>query len=641
MAYRRIRIGQIGSDPTVCFAADELTRYLLKIDPALMVDRVLTDSFQSETEGVLWLGLSDSFGIAPDLWDDTFCLSVDAGSGYITGSNPRSVLLGVYHFLRELGCRFLHPGKGGERIPVRELDFSKISLDVKETASYRHRGFCIEGADSYENILDTIDYLPKVGMNEYFVQFMVPTEFFDRWYNHRMNPLLSPEGMDRATAEGFTRALEAEIKKRGLIYHKVGHGWTCEPFGIEGSGWFAQEKPLTEEQVSVLAEVNGKREPWGGIPLNTNLCYSQDMVRTKITDAITAYCKNNPQVDVVHFWLADGSNNHCECENCRKKRPADWYVTMLNELDRKMTAEGLSTKVVFLIYVDLLWEPAETKIENPDRFILMFAPITRNYGQNYSDFLTYDEELPPYVRNKLQMPKSLAQNLEHLRRWQKEFPGDSFDFDYHLMWAHVGDPGYEACARNLFQDMKDLKKIGLNGMVSCQVQRSFLPTALPVLAMAEALWNDQADYKAVANGYYKAAFGDNAKTVQASLEKLSSLFHLYEGPGLGRAEHPVVCDDFDKAASVIDSLLPVLEKAAADGSQESTDCRSLKIYLEIFLGCIDILKNLKNRTKEETDAALQLLGGKLWEAEPLIQPVLDVQNTVRVMGGLIGYLAKT
>ena len=139
MAYRRIRIGQIGSDPTVCFAADELTRYLLKIDPALMVDRVLTDSFQSETEGVLWLGLSDSFGISPDPWDDTFCLSVDAGCGYITGSNQRSVLLGVYHFLRELGCRFLHPGKGGERIPVRELDFSKISLDVKETASYRHR----------------------------------------------------------------------------------------------------------------------------------------------------------------------------------------------------------------------------------------------------------------------------------------------------------------------------------------------------------------------------------------------------------------------------------------------------------------------------------------------------------------------
>ena len=638
MSYRRIRIGQISSDPVVCFAAEELARYLKKIDPSCMIDRILSDSYQPEMKDVLWLGLSDSFDIVPDPWDDTFLVSVENGAGYITGSNPRSVLIGVYHFLRLLGCRFLHPGKGGERIPKKELISSEISGHENLSAAYRHRGLCIEGADSYENILDTIDYLPKVGMNTYFVQFMVPTEFFDRWYNHRMNPLLKPEGMDRSTAEGFTRALEAEVKKRGLLYHKVGHGWTCEPFGIEGSGWFSQEKPLTEEQISVLAEVNGVREPWGGIPLNTNLCYSQEKVRTKITDAITDYCTANPQVDVVHFWLADGSNNHCECENCRQKRPADWYVQMLNELDRKMSAKKLSTKVVFLIYVDLLWEPLETKIENPDRFILMFAPITRNYGQNYGDFLTYDKPLPPYVRNKLELPKSLAQNLAHLRRWQQAFPGDSFDFDYHLMWAHVGDPGYEACARNLFQDMKDLKKIGLNGMISCQVQRCYLPTALPVLAMAEALFNDQADYKSVANAYYQAAFGKNGKVVQKTLEKLSSLFHLYEGPGMGNKEHPVICDDFEEASSLIKEILPILKEASGEASQESTDSLYLKIYLEFFLECIGILKNPGSQTADETKSALEQLGKKLWESEPIIQPVLDVQNTVRTMGGLIQYL---
>ncbi|MBQ2510401.1 MAG: hypothetical protein II529_06235, partial [Erysipelotrichaceae bacterium] len=147
-----------------------------------MIDRILSDSYQPEMKDVLWLGLSDSFDIVPDPWDDTLLVSVENGAGYITGSNPRSVLIGVYHFLRLLGCRFLHPGKGGERIPKKELISSEISGHDKLSASCRHRGLCIEGADSYENILDTIDYLPKVGMNEYFVQFMVPTEFFDRWY---------------------------------------------------------------------------------------------------------------------------------------------------------------------------------------------------------------------------------------------------------------------------------------------------------------------------------------------------------------------------------------------------------------------------------------------------------------------------
>ena len=145
-----------------------------------------------------------------------------------------------------------------------------------------------------------------------------------------------------------------------------------------------------------MAELNGERQLYENVPLNTNLCYSNPAVRDAITSAITQYCQRNPQVTYLHFWLADGTNNHCECEACRKKRPADWYVQMLNELDEKMTAAGVSTKVVFLIYVDLLWEPQQEQIKHPDRFVLMFAPITRAYGKCYGDFLHFDGELPAY-----------------------------------------------------------------------------------------------------------------------------------------------------------------------------------------------------------------------------------------------------
>jgi hypothetical protein len=36
-----------------------------------------------------------------------------------------------------------------------------------------------------------------------------------------------------------------------------------------------------------------------------------------------------------------------------------------------------------LVYVDLLWEPLQENIRNPERFILMFAPITRTYSQAF------------------------------------------------------------------------------------------------------------------------------------------------------------------------------------------------------------------------------------------------------------------
>ena len=106
----------------------------------------------------------------------------------------------------------------------------------------------------------------------------------------------------------------------------------------------------------------------------------------------------------MHFWLADGSNNHCECELCRDTRPSDFYVQMLNELDEMLTARGLKTRIVFLIYVDLLWPPEQEKIANPDRFILMFAPITRTYSEP-SRWTGTLPELPPFERNKLDVPE--------------------------------------------------------------------------------------------------------------------------------------------------------------------------------------------------------------------------------------------
>jgi len=162
---------------------------------------------------------------------------------------------------------------------------------------------------------------------------------------------------------------------------------------------------------------------------------------------------------------------------------------MLNELDRLLTSEGIDTKIVFLIYVDLLWPPKTERIENSDRFILMFAPITRSYSDTYRT--GYGEaHISEYRRNQLSFPRNIDENVSFLKAWQKIFTGDSFDFDYHLMWAHYSDPGYFDISRIIYEDIRNLKNIGLNGLISCQIQRVFFPTGLPVYVMAHTLWND-------------------------------------------------------------------------------------------------------------------------------------------------------
>ncbi len=549
-----IKIKQLGTDRTVAFAVEELMRYLRQMVPGVRVSRLIVSGCDATDATALWVGCDPVLGdrlpaVRNARLDDAICIHVVGGAGVITGSNARSVLIAVYRYLRELGCKFLRPGRENEVIPT--VDVSGRAVQVVEAASYRHREVCIEGADAYEHVADMIDWLPKVGMNGYFVQFAKPYQFFRSWYTHAYNPTMEAEPMSDEEIDGMYAVLREEIVKRGLLYHAVGHSWTCEPYGVPGTGWDAVDVPPPPEMAPYIAEVGGRRDWWGGVPLNTNLCYSSPEVRERLTDAIVRYCEENPAVDFLHFWLADSVNSHCECSRCVLS-PTDYYVMMLNELDAKLTRKGIDTHIVFLIYFDLLWAPEGVRIEHPERFTLMFAPITRTYSRS---FTVAEEEveavrLPPYEKNRLVLPRSVAENAAHLRSWQATFRGDSFDFDYHMMWDHYNDPGNMETARGLSEDMKNLWRLGLDGMNSCQVQRAFFPTALNMMVMAATLWDREVSFEAVVESYLTGAFGTEWRSVRDYLSELSRLFD----PVWQRGEMPA--ESAERAAAL--ALVPAL-----------------------------------------------------------------------------------
>jgi hypothetical protein len=559
---RLIKIQYIGNNDTIGFAAKELKRYLGRMNPAVEIAIACRKAYDPKASSSLWVGGDPAFAsklpqVGDPGFDDGVYISVKSGVGIITGVNDRSILIGVYRYLRELGCAWVYPGPQGERIPWSDLS---AEVCISEAASYRHRGICIEGAVSYDNVFNMIDWLPKIGMNGYFNQFRVPFTFFDRWYSHHGNSKYKDDNVSFDDVSGMVQDHIAEIKKRGLLYHAVGHSWTCEPFGIEGNSWDVKDYKISEETAKYLAQVNGKRELFNGIPLNTNLCYGNIEVREKMADAITNYCIENPNVDFIHFWLADLFNNQCECELCKDTDPSDFYVVIMNLLDKKMTERGIKTKVIFLLYQELLWAPRKERLENPDRFILMFAPISRTYSKAYTD-VNFNEkvQLDPYVRNKIEMPRDVNVNVARLREWQKIVPDcDSFIFDYHFMWDHFRDPGYMEISKVLFSDMKNLDKLGLNGMLSCQTQRAFFPTGAGVYLMAEALWDKTADYTKTAALYFKAVYGEDGSLALEYLTKLSALFD----PPYIRCEKPQIdakeAEIFLSIGSFLSNFAPVI-----------------------------------------------------------------------------------
>lgn len=617
----KLTLARIGRNETVRFAAQELERCLRRMDPFLFIEGRIYDAVDPEVTGVLWIGLDGS--VEADERDEIL-IKVEQGAGIITGSNERAVLIAAYRFLFELGCRFLRPGADGEVIPERSLDANALCACVKEKASSRHRGVCIEGASGYEHVYNMIDWLPKVGMNGYFMQFHTPSAFFKRFYNRDVNPHVETAKVNDDDIAHIWNVMEEEIIKRGLDYHAAGHGWTCEPFGLHATNWEQYKGEVSEEVKQCFAQVNGVRDFWKGVALNTNLCYSNQVVRDKMTDAITKYCMEHPAVNFLHVWLADGSNNHCECEECAKKMPSDYYVILLNELDKKLTEAGVKTKIVCLIYVDLLWAPESEKILNQDRFVLMFAPITRTYTNAFADAdFSKPVELVPYKRNQLVMPKSVAENVARLSRWQKEqLDGDSFDFDYHLMWDHYLDPGYYECARILHKDMVNLDKIGLHGMMSCQIQRVSFPTGLPMYAMAKGLWDKNSAFEDICEEYFAAAFGEDGKTVETYLATLSELFDPAYFRGEKGTDPVYIEGNLLKAKEVIAEFV---KTELAEKADRNTSWNYLKHHAELVDEYANVLMAYVGTkvTEEGKMPALRSLQKMMHEKEPVLHTVFD------------------
>lgn len=119
--------------------------------------------------------------------------------------------------------------------------------------------------------------------------------------------------------------------------------------------------------------------------MNTNLCYSDPEAIDRFCNTVVDYVKEHPETDYLHIWLADDTTISANAESCQKTTLSDQYVHLLNLIDQRLTQEHLDCKLVFLLYQELLYPPVKERFQNPDRFVLMFAPISRTFRESYPD----------------------------------------------------------------------------------------------------------------------------------------------------------------------------------------------------------------------------------------------------------------
>ena len=592
------------------FASNELKKYLKLLGVSADIKLGLFEDFNLKAE------------VEDPYFDDAYAIKVEGKKGYVSGVNGRSVLFAVYRLLEEWGIGWVRPGKDGTYIPKTT---EAPDIDIFEVATKRHRTMCIEGAVSIENVLDMIEWIPKVGFNSYYIQFNDAFIFFDRWYNHTRNPLIKGEKISYDKALEYVDIMITEIKRRGLLLQRMGHGWNCDPFGVVNHGWVAEDPDtIPQEYKDICAVVNGKREVWKNMPIATQLCYSNPFVAKTMADGVVKYLEEHPETDVVHFWLGDYFNNTCECEECTKLRYSDYYLRIINLITEKLNEKGLKNKIAFSCGSNKGWVPVATEVEHPENMILTFAPISRTFGETFPKGFKI-KTTPEYKLNGFAMPRSVDENLSYLCEWENFFDGDTIDFDYHLMWDHILDAGGEGIARVIHDDIINFESLGMNGYISCQLQRNAFPTSVAMTVMGKTLWSSKTDFDVTRKKLYANSFGEeNAEMMAEYFSTLSKGFSI----GAIRSQIKVDRNEFRANMVAAKEAFEKIEAFVRANLDDPDPCRReswriVGVHREIYSILADSIIAFIDGDNEKGNELRHKSIRLAWEKEPEVQSVMD------------------
>jgi len=285
------------ADPVQRFARYELRRYLYLC---------LGARRESGSSAFIVLDSAASTG-------DGFKIFLADNTLHILGNNPRSLLFGVYAFLKRFcGCSFPAPGID----VVLRKDNLVVSLNKpwRETPSFNGRHvFPEEGPFTLLDLKKLIDWAPKNCINGFTTTFM-------KW-------------------EKYGNVLRPALKRRGLSLCLAGHAMSMfipKRESQKHPDWFA------------LRET--RRTPDG------QYCFSSVSLRHALAQRIRDFIAKEHILASISLWAEDNAV-YCQCKLCRKKGFMKSYSSFVNELAKEIHTHAPSVKVAFSVYnAGLAWD---------------------------------------------------------------------------------------------------------------------------------------------------------------------------------------------------------------------------------------------------------------------------------------------
>jgi len=201
-------------------------------------------------------------------------------------------------------------------------------------------------------------------------------------------------------------------------------------------------------------------------------------------------------------------------------------LEILRDVATEMRNTAPKLKIEGIIYLETLEPPTRRFLDGLDNVVVNFAPWNRCYVHALDDkSCCYHNWKPDYRKNKSHDNEKNyhplnADYYEAYQGWRKTMSNICYFFEYFVLYPGPDRSFLTYNCSNLIRDIKEYKRLGFDGCISCQNATPDFPLNLVTETVGQVLWDCSINSDLVRDNLVKNLFGEFASPVLKHLNEM-------------------------------------------------------------------------------------------------------------------------